>query len=174
MKWVFSHYYTQIWTRGSLPLSLLLPQSKDLGRGSKAMSTWSPHSPLWPTLQLFAIPEFLTHSACFQIMTVVCTSLDPKGCCAWGRTKLRRLTWRTYMNGQPHGGGRKSKVGNNRGQNTQGWTVNLYPLPPRVRNRLEYLSFQLGYFSIFEDPKLEYTSDGFTVACFYVCLYTKV
>ena len=58
-------------------------------------------------------------------MTLMCTSLDPKGCCAWGRTKFRCLTWTTYINGQPHSGGRKSKVGNNRGQNTQGWTVNL-------------------------------------------------
>lgn len=52
--------------------------------------------------------------------------------------------------------------------------MNLYPLPPRVRNRLEYLSFQLGYLSIFEDSKLEYTSDGFTVAYFYVYVYIEV
>ena len=38
------------------------------------------------------------------------------------------------------------------------------PCPQELGIDPEYLSFQLGYLSILEDSKLEYTSDGFTVA----------
>lgn len=66
---------------GSLPLATLLPKSKDVSEGQRMCPPKVHILPFWPTLQVPVIPEFLAHSAPshFQITTLVCASLDPRG-----------------------------------------------------------------------------------------------